>query len=335
MRPLRSPQPSPPIRTFVRLFSIVILGIMLGCRMEPQPMGPSHAGEWQPGRIIETQTGRVLSFPEWLKEAEQYQLVYLGEEHYNPHHVGAAIRLVRGLLADGVRPVLAMEMFGWDGQAAVDRYLSGGTQDTETFLEQAQWKTNWGGSFEPYGQLVSFAKERQLPLWAMNPPKPLIRRVVKLGLTSAAEGEDWTRWGLARHDIIDDAGYRAKIFDQLRRCHGGGTDDDYRTMYEASLVRDEGMAKTLVAALEQVQRDGSGRRSIIVSYTGGGHIQYGLPVPSRVTRRLGPAVRQATVYLISVDSTRIEEIQDLVHEPIADYVWLTQTSGQGPVQRCR
>ncbi|NJN37098.1 MAG: ChaN family lipoprotein, partial [Nitrospiraceae bacterium] len=70
------------------------------------------------------------------------------------------------------------------------------------------------------------------------------------------------------------------------------TEEHYRTMYEASMVRDEGMAKTLVQRQEEIRRAADGLRRIILSYTGGGHIQYGLPVPKRVARRLSGEVTQ-------------------------------------------
>ncbi|HEX7765624.1 MAG TPA: hypothetical protein VF443_02855, partial [Nitrospira sp.] len=72
-----------------------------------------------------------------------------------------------------------------------------------------------------------------------------------------------------------------------------------------------------------------------LSYTGGGHIQFNLPIPKRVARRMEGRIAQATVYLASFDHTRIEDIQDLVQDGIADYVWLTPISRQGPPQRCK
>jgi hypothetical protein len=106
-------------------------------------------------------------------------------------------------------------------------------------------------------------------------------------------------------------------------------------MYEASMVRDEGMAKALVSLLETMRRESPDERRMIVSYTGGGHIQYNLPVPARVARRLSGHVRQVTVYLTAYDASRMEEIRELLREGIADYVWLTPPAGHGPVQRCR
>jgi hypothetical protein len=72
----------------------------------------------------------------------------------------------------------------------------------------------------------------------------------------------------------------------------------------------------------------------VVSYTGGGHIQYRLPVPNRVQRRAG-SIKQTTIYMTAFDPTRTEEIRELLRDAIADYVWLTPLSAHGAPRRCR
>ncbi|MFO0705352.1 MAG: ChaN family lipoprotein [Nitrospira sp.] len=290
---------------------------------------------WQPGRIIEVQSGKVLDLPVFLAQLTRYDILYLGEEHYNQHHIDAALAVIEAAI-EFKRPVtLTMEMFGWDGQAALNDYLSTPAPNREEFLDRANWKQNWGGAFANYEPLVQAARIYRLPLRAMNPPKSLIRQVVKLGLADARTGPDWATWGMDQEDIVDDQAYRSRILDQLKRCHGGGTDDDYLRMYEASMVRDEGMAKTVADAFHDIQRRGTSPRSLLLSYTGGGHIQYNLPVPQRVARRLGTDATQMTVYLTSFDQSRLAEVQDLLRDTIADYIWLTPISQQGPPQRCR
>ncbi len=320
----------------LRLLLLLIGPILLTACVVGTPVNPtdSSIGSWQAGRVIELKTGRTIELPTFLSTLSRYDIVYLGEEHYNQHHIDAALTVLRTVLAGGGHPVLTMEMFGWDGQPALDEYLSAPAPDRLLFLEQARWKQNWGGAFDNYEPLVNYSREHRLALRAMNPPKPLIRQVVKVGLDKARTGQDWTEWGMDREDIVDDQAYRARILDQLKRCHGGGTDEDYVRMYEASMVRDEGMAKTVAEAFVNAQQDPH-RHTVILSYTGGGHIQFNLPVPKRVARRLGKPVAQTTVYLTSFDPTRIGEIRDLVQDGIADYLWLTPVSQQGPPQRCR
>ncbi|HEY5931912.1 MAG TPA: ChaN family lipoprotein, partial [Nitrospira sp.] len=289
---------------------------------------------WKPWQILETETGRVIPFSELMSNLKGYDIVYLGEEHHNPYHIQAALKVLDQLVTDGIEPTIGMEMFGWDGQQALDGYVATAQPVTNEFLEQVRWKQNWGGAFEDYVPLVTFARDRRLSVLAMNPPKPLIRRVVKLGLDQARQEPEWASWGILQESIVDDPAYRERIVDQLKRCHGG-TEEHFRTMYEASMVRDEGMARTLAIRQEQLRREDGGSRRMIVSYTGGGHVQYNLPVPKRVARRLGDDVKQTTIYMTSFESGKRADIQALIQEPIADYIWLTPMGKSSSAKPCR
>jgi hypothetical protein len=105
-------------------------------------------------------------------------------------------------------------------------------------------------------------------------------------------------------------------------------------MYEASLVRDEGMAKVLASSLQKMRvRDA--QVGPIVSYTGGGHIQYKLPVPKRLARRTGEDGKYVTVYLTAYEPGRRSELHEMIRDGIADYIWLTPMGSHGPPRRCR
>jgi uncharacterized iron-regulated protein len=293
---------------------------------------PGHA--WAVWQVVDAGTGVPVVYEEWLKQLASYDIVYLGEEHYNQHHIEAALKVLNLLVGHGTRPIIAMEMFGWDGQAALDQYLTTESADKTRFIQESRWIQNWGGAFEDYEPLVQFARQHRLEIRALNPPKSLVRSVMKLGLAKAKEEPLWSQWGMQAETIVDDPAYRDRILHQLQECHGGGTPEDYETMYEASMVRDEAMARTLVALLTKgsssPEKDGP-----IVSYMGGGHIQYQLPVPKRVARRKTDGVRQVTVYLTSFETSRTGEIRHLMEDGIADYIWLTPVSKNGPPRRCR
>ncbi|MDF0675856.1 MAG: ChaN family lipoprotein [Nitrospira sp.] len=326
----------------LRWRSTVMLGLFVGLLAFPigsaaerdDNLRPVVEGEWQPWQILETQTGRAVPFSEFLTKLEQSDIVYLGEEHHNPYHIEAALKVLDQLVADGIEPTIGMEMFGWDGQPALDDYVSTAQSDTNEFLEQVRWKQNWGGAFDDYAPLVSFAQNRHLSVRAMNPPKPLIRRVVKVGLDQARQEAEWAPWRILQEEIVDDPAYRERIVDQLKRCHGG-TEEHYQTMYEASMVRDEGMARTLAIRQEELRRENDGSRRMIVSYTGGGHVQYNLPVPKRVARRLGGEVKQTTIYMMSFEPGKSSDVRALVQESIADYIWLTPMGKSSSAKPCR
>ncbi len=322
----------------IRLCLVALLLTMsIGCAQDRQHLLDSEGAEtWQPGQVLDTKTGRLLSSSDWLKGIANYEVVYLGEEHHNQHHIDVALQVMDQLLSEGFQPVLGMEMFGWDGQPALDAYLSKSLLSRKDFIDQVRWTQNWGGEFEDYEPLVTFARDRGVSILAMNPPRPLIRRIVKTGLAKVREEPEWTQWGMHEEDIIDDPTYRARITDQLQRCHGGGGHEDhFRTMYEASMARDEGMAKTLAAELKTLHQGTHESRTVIVSYTGGGHIQYNLPVPMRVARRVPSQLKQTSVYMTSFDTSRLEDIRELADEGVADYIWLTPTGKNGPPKRCR
>ena len=326
--------------TWTNSCPIVLAGFVLlgGCtdsgrRISPGPP-QDQAASLQAGQIIETATGQSIPLDQLLARVSRQEVLYLGEEHHNRYHVEAALSLLNHLTTEGFRPFLAMEMFGWDGQASVDRYLEGSTINREEFLEQINWKQNWGGPFEDYEPLVSFAKAHHLTLAALNPPKTLVRSIARHGLSQARLEPGWTAWGMQDETIVDDPGYRQLILRQLRACHDGGSDALYQTMYEASMVRDEGMAKTIVSLVETVRSAGDSTRGPIVSYTGGGHIQYNLPVPKRVTRRLGNPVRQMSIYMMAFESGRSDDLREMIEEKIADFVWLTPVGSHGPPHRC-
>ena len=44
----------------------------------------------------------------------QQEVIYLGEEHHNRFHIDAALSLLNRLTGAGRRPIMAMEMFGWE-----------------------------------------------------------------------------------------------------------------------------------------------------------------------------------------------------------------------------
>ncbi|MBM4121358.1 MAG: ChaN family lipoprotein [Nitrospira sp.] len=300
--------------------------------------------EWQ---IWEAQTGRLLGFEELMLGLADRDIIYLGEEHHNHWHIEAALKVLTAL-SRGRRPILALEMFAWDGQGALDRYVADKDQPRDRFLKESRWEHNWGGAFEDYEPLMAFARNHRLSVIALNPPRSLVRLVAKEGLAKALAEPGMAEWGMTEESFPEDPAYHEMIVTPLRQCHGGLTDQAYQRMYEASMFRDEGMAKTISGWLRrQVDPSQTDQRTDhqaglqrgpqegpIVSYTGGGHIQYQLPVPNRVLRRNG-RVRQATIYLTAFEPQRADEIRTLMKEPVANYLWLTPLSAQGPPRRCR
>lgn len=301
--------------------------------------GDAAAPVFQPWQIWEVKTGRLVSFETLSAALSPLDVVYLGEEHHNQWHVEAAIRILRALLDQGRQPTLALEMFGWDGQPALDRYRADKEWGRDSFLKESHWARSWGGAFEDYEPLVALARAHGLPVLALNPPRQLVRQVATQGLAQALADPEMERWGMQGEALVDEPAYRDMIVTPLRQCHGGLSDEAYQRMYEASMFRDEGMAKVIAEALSRAHpaaaAGAQSARGPIVSYTGGGHVQYQLPVPNRVRRRRLGSVTQATIYLTSFEPGRAEEVRSLMREGVADYLWLTPIGAQGAPKRCK
>ena len=301
-----------------------VLLIQGGCVSTPL------VSQFQVGQIIEVKTGKRIPFQALTSRLASVDVVYIGEEHYTPSHVEAAVQILDTFVTAGRKPALAMEMFSWDGQPALNQYTQLHTLTQEQFLKESHWEQSWGSDYENYEPLVNFAKEHTLALYALNPPRPLVRMVAKQGLETAMQDPVMEKWGVKKDISLDDAEYKKVIFKPIELCHPGMTKKMYEGYYQASIFRDEGMAKVITGYLTR-KRQGRGP---LVSYTGGGHVQYGVPVPKRV-RRDGPSsLEDVSIYLISLDPTRVGEVQEAIDEGIADYIWLRNMGPGGPQPKC-
>lgn len=310
----------------VAIFSLVLLILSACAHAAPQGSGD----ELRPWQILAVAEQEQVSFDAFASRVAEAEVVYLGEAHQTPPHIEAALRILRDLLARGLHPVLGLEMLSWNAQAAIDRYLADPSMARETFLEQSHWHENWGGSFDDYEPLLRFAQAHHLKVLALNPPRPVVREVVTRGLAEVLADPSLEKWGFHKETWPDDPAYRDVIMEQIQACHQGMSQDTYERVYEASVFRDEAMAKTIADALRQTPEAGGP----FVSYTGGGHIQYGVPVPKRVRRRMDETIRDVTVYLHAFVPERRDELRELLDERIADYLWLTPPGPQGPPKRC-
>src|SRR5574338_1190191 len=79
--------------------------------------------EWEEWDVLDSRLGVPVKFDQWLDSLSGYDIVYVGEEHHNRFHIEAALKILRSLVDRNQHPTLGLEMFGWDGQTAVDRYV--------------------------------------------------------------------------------------------------------------------------------------------------------------------------------------------------------------------
>ncbi len=307
---------------FIIAFSIFSACGAVGCAtLQAKPL-------FEVGQIYDVAEKKRLTVDDLVPHLLTADVIFIGEEHYTPSHLEAAQTILKILLTQERHPTLAMEMFSWDGQAGLDRYIQQPGTTVDQMLKESRWEENWGGEFAEYQSLVTFAKTHTLKLLALNPPRPLVRLVATQGLSKAMKDPEMENWPIGPV-VLDDPEYENLIFEQIEACHAGLPDHVYRRIFEASIFRDEGMAQIIRNYLDHK----SSSEGPLVSYTGGGHIQYHIPVPSRI-RKTHTDAKTVTIYLVAWDPSKEKEVKAELENGIADFLWLTPLGPKGIQARC-
>jgi uncharacterized iron-regulated protein len=112
----------------------------------------------------------------------------LGEEHPNPCDHQAQAAVIRRLAMAGVLPAIGLEMVPADYQGVLDAF-NAGTITLAELPAKLDWKTTWGFDFELYAPIFEAAREYKLPVYALNAPKGLARKVGRQGLDALTPAE--------------------------------------------------------------------------------------------------------------------------------------------------
>ena len=80
----------------IRKISLLVIGLSallahLACASTPTTS--SAPENFQVGQIIDVNTGKLVEFEELQSEVTNADVIYIGEEHYTPSHIEAAVRI--------------------------------------------------------------------------------------------------------------------------------------------------------------------------------------------------------------------------------------------------
>jgi uncharacterized iron-regulated protein len=224
-----------------------------------------------------TRDGARLSPDELMRELSATDLICVGEDHDNPHHHFAQLRILRGLIARapmGGRQIgIGLEMVQRPYQEVLDQYLDWQI-DEKLLIERVEWHDRWGYDWAFYRPVVSLGRDAGLPVLALNATREMTQKVSRGGLEALDHEE---RDELPELDLSD-AAHRA-WFDHATRHHPPpvATRD---SMYLAQVLWDETMAETAAAWL-------AGRLPVrqLLVLAGAGHCR-DAAIPARVRRRV-------------------------------------------------
>ena len=264
------------------------------------------------GELNDTCKQRITTFSDALKELAKANVVYLGETHDNPEDHKIQLQIIQALQQRNPKKIaIAMEMFQHPYQDILNRYLAGELSEQE-LVAQSQYNQRWGYPWEYYAPILRFAKEKQLPVIALNIPAQITRTVARAGLESLTQAQLLLIPPLKeiRTDNIEYRQLLAKSFGQHQHS-GHGNNSGFERFFQAQVVWDETMAAGIAKFLQTNTRDR------VVVLAGQGHIIYNYGIPSRVAKRLqNKRLVQRSVLL----SPPQEDLVD-THPPVADFVW--------------
>ncbi|MBE9487130.1 MAG: ChaN family lipoprotein, partial [Chloroflexi bacterium] len=166
----------------LQLTLLILLLLMTGCQSESMLLGNPETPyppvrEPLVGDILHLPTGIYVTAAAMYDQASRAQVVYVGETHDNPASHRLQIDILQALAASNPGKVsLAMEMFTPKQQPGLDRWVAGELTEKE-FLKDVDWLTSWRMNFALYRDLLTFCRDQQIPILALNANKDLQKQV--------------------------------------------------------------------------------------------------------------------------------------------------------------
>lgn len=273
---------------------------------------PSPAGG--PGYcIFGAQSGKAFSGDAAFKAVVwKNDVVYVGETHDQPLDHLAQLEALKAMkIARGSKIAVGFEMLNQTLQPVLDGYAAGKLTEAE-FLEQADWKKEWGFDFAMYKPLFDFIVQNKLRALALNVPKKIVSKIARGGLAALTPEE-----AAALPSPVAITTHK-KYLDYLKETYSGHGDSPMAKImtfenYLASMCAwNEGMG----ARAAEFLNANPGYAVLVIA--GNGHVMYNAAIPASVKARV-KGVRQASFFTQSAD--KCPETMPKEDKDVANYIW--------------
>ncbi|MGB9893639.1 MAG: ChaN family lipoprotein, partial [Candidatus Saccharicenans sp.] len=245
------------------------------------PLGPSkYRGKFlqiAPGQLYSARSGRLVDFAHMIKEMRKARFIYLGETHDDLEIHDWQLRIIKALYEQDPNLAIGVEQITVDLQPVLNSW-SAGELDEETFLQRLRWYLIWNFNYRYYQQIFDFARQKKIPVLALNVPRNLINKVRMQGYEALSEEEKQLIPSLDLSKVEHRLLIRT-IFESEEippKMKGNNLEQVFEALYRAQVAWDETMAQNVVKAAEA-----TGRRMIVLA--GSGHLLYNLGINLRVS----------------------------------------------------
>lgn len=283
-----------------------MLAALLLAQVDPYLLSINGEGTVHVGHgLTRTSDSRPATPADVAAAADGLRFVFVGESHDQKAHHELQAQVVEALVARGRDVVVGFEMFTRDNQASLAPW-SRDYWTEEQFIENANWKSQWGFDYALYKPIFDVVKQNRLPMVALNVPRDWVRQVGRGGIGVLTEEQ--RKW--VPDPFLGNEGHRA-VFTSLMGGHPM-TGPQGENIYAAQVTWDEGMA---TSALDYMATRPN-TNAVMVVVAGSGHTMYGQGINYRITRKTGE--RTLGVMCLTADGPRE------VSKGIADFVFVSR-----------
>lgn len=262
------------------------------------------------GKIYSAREGSHISFQKMIKEMKESEFIYVGETHNSLPMHDIQSKIIQALYEQDRNLSIGLEMFPVSFQEALNKW-SMAILSQDEFIRESRWYVNWNFNFGFYEKIFNLAKNNKIPLYALNAPRAIIRKIRMKGWGKLSEDE---KKAVPKPDVSHEE-HRIlirTIFESMELPHqmkGGDLDMVFEGLYRAQSAWDEVMAFNAIQSRER-----EGRKMVVL--VGSGHLLYNLGINRRAYEKNRLPLKTVICVVIPEGKKSIK-----VTRSLADYVW--------------
>lgn len=255
-------------------FTTLVLFCATSISADEQTTAPAAKDEIVMPAAVVVDLNQLFDMDKLLDQVTENQLVYVSESHDRYDHHLTQLAVLKAMYEKHPDVVLAMEQFFQPYQGALDRYISGEIDEVD-FLNESEYFDRWRFDYRLYRPLLRFAREKAIPVIALNIEKEITRKVASEGIEALTDEE---RAKIPKEINRDSEQYSQQL-KEIFELHPHSDKRNFDFFVEAQLIWDEGMAQR---ASEHFKANPDGHMVLIA---GTGHLAFRTGIPNRLERR--------------------------------------------------
>ncbi|MDH5216433.1 MAG: ChaN family lipoprotein [Gammaproteobacteria bacterium] len=250
-----------------------IVAFFLFCIALAKPVWAEQC--YHPGSWFIPDKKQYIDEPQAIEQLNASKLILLGEHHGNEQHHQWHQSVIEQLTINDNRWQIGLEVFPRSRQKILDRWINKEIDEAD-FIKQLEWDEAWSFPYEYYRPIFLLAREKSLPLIALNVDRSLIRKTGKLGWENIPTEE--------REGISDPAApsraYIKRLAISFQRHNtqpiGDTQKQQFRRFIQQQLLWDRAMAE----GIDEARKKHPDRR--MISIIGSWHLIAKEGVPSQL-----------------------------------------------------